>query len=258
MRITPVDESDRPVTPKNCSVLVNRRGEWRPSLRYNCHEWFVPPVGWYTAWVEAEDVISPLIVFSYGGGGRPARSLVPLTPAGRVRVSMERALRPDETIRLIALQGGPRPFGRRVTGAEASEGVRMPAGPIIAGVFRGEDAIALSRPVTVTAGTVTSVPLEPPQQASVLAILQHPRLGERLELLLESDGRRLLPDVRLDATTLTYGIWYELQPRAVRLLVGGGTDLVSEPLHIDLLRGDVKTLRQTISSTGKHGKENER
>lgn len=253
MRISPIDEGDPPLKPKNCKVHVARRGEWRVALQYNCGEWFTPPVGYYTAWLEAENAISQLIAFSYGGGGRPAPSEVSLVPAGRVRVRMERQLTPDETVRLIALDGGPRPFGRRASPAEASAGVLMPAGRVIAGVFRGDEAVALSRPITITAGNTTSVTVEPPRQGSVLALLQHPPLAEKLELLLENDGRRLAPEVRVDATTLTYGIWYEVEPRPVRVRVGG-SDLVSQSFEISLQAGNVKTLRQTIAAPGSTGK----
>jgi len=179
------DGDDKPaeqrlLDPAGCEAHLIPDTDVNQELVYPCGQWFVPPIGKYTTWLESPQWISTTAgVFTFGGGvfkGKGTRNLVPVVPAGVVRVKSAVPAVPGATVRFISLDGSGYALERRTTLAKAAAGIRMPVRRALAGVFGpGGEALALTPPIDVTLRGALEVTAEAPKGGSaVLAILGRP------------------------------------------------------------------------------------
>lgn len=248
-------ESAELLDPTDCQVHAILKGTMR-ERQFPCGDWFVPPVGGYTGWVESEHWISPsTLIFSFGGGpfhGHGTRVLAPVVPAGRVLVHFKGRLATNDTVRMLSLDGAGHALERRVTLDAARDGVRMPARRAVAGIFREDDgAVALSRPFSVRAGDTTIVPLDVPSGASMLAVLSRPGTGKgrstaAVKLFLKTPSGRRAPDFVLDTPARVFAAWYDLQPSQA-MLEAESPEIGFDPVPLNLTIGKVTTVRMPMT-----------
>jgi len=260
----PVLDGDGPpdqrlVDPAGCEAHLIPDTDLDRELVYPCGQWFVPPVGKYTTWLESPQWISTTAgVFHFFGGafkGFGSRALVPVVPAGVVRMKSSVPLVPGATVRFISLDGKGYPLERRTTPAKAAAGIRMPVRRAIAGVFGpGGEALALTRPIDVTQRGALEVTAEAPRGGSgVLAILGRPADDKGYSkatppLELQDERGAHAPDVVLYGPSRIYAVWYAARGTAATLR------LRSKELRLDrnqlvLRPGRITTLRTELGFT---------
>jgi hypothetical protein len=223
---------------------------------YPCGEWFVPLAGRYKVWIEGPSSISAaptkLIYVSEQFAGKGMVALFDTTSAGEIGL---RKPWPGTSLRLLNLDSfasGPLlapAFDRRASGENVRR-VRMPTGRVLAGVFdrMSGDAVALARPVDVTAGGMAYVePALPARGTDILLALDRPRPRERRDaetvtLQLNVDGKTKAPAVFADSSDRVYAVWYGVEGRRARV-VANGRELMFPGREFPLLARRVVTVR---------------
>lgn len=201
----------------------------------------------YRVWVEGGWQISP---FSYSATATEDRFedgvvSLPVVQAGRVVLPPTFGER-HQLLWLLSLEprldGGELRSGlskHRVV-AEIGLGVLMPSGLAVGALWdpRRRSYVALSRPFTVKAGETVDVPLMHPgrnrhlvielQRSSIARTSDHDWLD-----LKATSGDELLPDVSLSTDDRLFGLWYDLEPQAMRLSGASAQDALAPPLVLD-------------------------
>ena len=225
-------------------------------IHYPCGEWFLPAFGNYKVWIEGPSSISPaptkVIYQSSEFKGKGAMAVFNTTSAGEIGL---RAPWPGTSLHLLNLDSfasgslvAPA-FARRASGDKVGP-VRMPTGRVLAGIFdrKSGDAVALARPVNVTAGGMAYVePALPARGTDVLVVLDrpHPRArrdAEIVALQLDVDGQQKSPVVFADSADRVYAVWYGIQGRHMRVVVNG-RELMFPGREFSLLTKRVITIR---------------
>jgi hypothetical protein len=254
----PGDPAQQLLDPAGCEVHIIPDTDLNKELVYPCGQWFVPPIGKHTSWLESKDFMSATAgTFRFGGGsfqGSGTRLLVPVVPAGVVKVSSPMpADATGATVRLLSLDGEGYAFERPTTPAKATAGVRMPARRAIAGLFgRGGEALTLTHPFMVSQQKAISVIAEAPRNGSgVLAIFGKPADDNGFSqapatFALEDDRGRHAPDVVLTAPSRIYAVWYGARGASAKLRVDS-KELRLDRTDLALLPGRIATLRTQLS-----------
>lgn len=223
---------------------------------YPCGRWFRPAAGTFKAWLEGKDYISAFpTTFRYRDEpftGRGFVGVIPVVPAGRVRLADDVPLPAGRSMRLIALderRAGTwqRAFDRRV---HQRASVQLPAGNALAALVERNsgDAVALSRPFRVRAGEAMEVrPIPPANDADVLVAFTRPLASrqEPLSLALIVDDRPRHPDVFLHAVDTVIGVWYGVAGRRARVAVSS-EELFHEDVQLVLTPKRVTTFRGAL------------
>lgn len=250
--------------PDGCEVHVVPHTDLDRELRYPCGRWFQPAEGGYNVWLEQADRISvsPKVMWftdvPFKGRGMTAVDI--LLDAGRVTFPVGNTIASTEAVRLVSIDshlrlgGRGRIFDRRLSAAELHTPVRMPAGKVIVGRFDRAtgQALALSRPFTVSAGAVATVWPKPPAHGSdLLVVVEKPssaRSGafEAKPVQLEIDDGEIHrgPDVLIDGFERLIAIWYAIDVRAATLSLRASSFFLA-PQKLALRAGTVRTLRLT-------------
>ncbi len=246
-RLEPIDSS-------GCSVRLYSLQDLR-TRTYKCGAWFQPPTaGRYLHWLEQGSSISVQSLVRYRAEtftGRGLSVLTPMTPAGQVRIDSRVTLNPGDTLRVVSLanEDALRPFTRRLDDAEGREPVLAPAGPFIAGAFTREgDALALSRPATVTHRDITTVSIRrPPDGSDLLVTLTRSAGGEqRCKTTFTFGDRSVPPHVDFQAPHKMIFVWYALEaPAKGSVNVHCGHSRLQR--QIVLQRGRVVTVRDELN-----------
>jgi len=223
---------------------------------YPCGKWLVPEPGKYKVWLEGKDFISPqplLLNAVTASTGRGRSMVAPVVPSGFVALSPDVRVGPAESLRLLSLKvdffdDWIRAFDRRV--ANSREAVAMPAGSVLAGIFdqKNGDAIALSRPLVVTAKqTAVAKPARPERDSDVLVILQKPLAPKReaLQILLKGDAAARRPDVLLHAADAIFAVWYDVGGSSASLTVDS-EGLTLAPVTLRLVPKRISTYRGAL------------
>lgn len=245
-----------------CQATLVPETDADAETHYPCGEWFVPPVGRYKVWIEGPSSISAaptkLIYVSEQFAGKGMLAIFDTTSAGEIGL---RKPWPGTSLRLLNLDSfasGPllaAAFDRRASGENVRR-VRMPTGRVLAGVFdrKSGDAVALARPVDVTAGGMAyAEPALPARGTDVLVALDRPRLRERRDaevvtLQLNVDGKTKAPAVFADSSDRVYAVWYGVEGRRARVVANGreltfpGREFPLLPRRVVTVRGQLQPL----------------
>lgn len=256
---------ERPLSQEGLEVHLSPLASPTEELTFPCGEWILPPAGEYRFWIEGEGRISPSHgIFGYSAPpfeGRGSISARPTMLAGTVALGAETSLSEDEELRLLHVdshnQGeSPQPeMSRRVRGSRISEGVLMPSGPVVAGVFsRTADGYrTIARPVEVVPGRTVRPQMGAPADGSdVIAILDRPKVATTFEeydtdpFLALADASERAPDVLIPTAERLFAIWYGVVGRVATLRVRSPS-LHLPPREIPLRVGKVETYRGALA-----------
>jgi len=173
-------------------------------------------------------------------------AIVSVADAGWVTLA-ESARKSGRELRLLHAEPyrpGRHELSRAAPAAQVGEGVEMPAGATIAGLWdRSEERyLAVSRPFDVPSGGRVEAPLKAPQAGADL-VVQLQRTGgntanEVLVMRLGLGGVEREPDALVTTTSVAYGFWYDL-PTGKATLHAETADLQLKPRDIVLSRGRV-------------------
>lgn len=250
-------ESVRPLPlVEGCRAHLVSESDPEKELEHPCGKWFAPPVGKYRVWLESDGSISPtqaLLVFAgtaFRGQGLSA--LMPVAASGRIGIPPDRALPESESVRLFSTRTtfpwakSARIFDRRLR----DRVVQMPAGDrVILGRFdrRTNDAIALSRPVTIKARETQYVWPGEPTTSDVLVILRKPPALQVRKTPpsagLSLNGRKA--DVLVNGSDRIVAVWYGVD--APRAKIAFHSDAARwEAREIRLTPGRIATIRDEV------------
>lgn len=224
---------------KDCRVMLASAADRDALESRPCGVWFRPQPGTYKVWLEGPAFITPFGTVMrwedvrFDGGG--FRLVFPVVPAGSIVVGQDEQVPEHANLRLFALDSrffGDRKmlFDRRI--ADAHKPTAVPAGLIVAGWFdrRTNNAIALTRPVSVGAGKTVSIrPAPPASDSDVIVILQRPvfRQEDRIELFLQDAKVHRPPDVFAHGSDSIFAVWYGVTGKTARLTTK------AEALHLE-------------------------
>ena len=229
-------------------------------LRFPCASWFLPEPGTYKVWAEADGKISPTplkLIYGSGEGKREGIvSVVDLMAAGEI--ALRDPAGTQRTLRLVSLDSFSTgrvlqtAFDRRADAATVTP-IRMPVGRVLAGIFdsRTGDAVALARPVEVTAGGMTYVaPAAPKAGSDVLAVIDRARVRQsadqdKIALTLHVDDASRAPDVVADTSDRIIAVWYGVDARRARITSRSDSFDVSIP-ELTLVGRPVVTVRAAL------------
>jgi hypothetical protein len=224
-----------------------------------------PPEGRFRTWLQGEWSITPFSdLSSFASARRPGSKSIrtsPVIPAGRVTVTADRKVAPDLQLRLLYLGGDPvagllrHELSRRAAVADLGEGLLMPEGPVLAGLWdqRSESYVALSPPFAVRARQTVEAPLAPPPRdsAHLIVYLERAR-GTRTEsigdlvLIARQQSGEYRPQVAVPTAWGVYAVWYDLDPGPVGLKAANDQMwLDAEPF--ELKRGQITRFQRQLS-----------
>ncbi len=227
--------SEEPFDPVGVEVHLTPATDLDRELVYPAGVWFQPPPGRYRVWLEGGGRISQgSLILSYSGGPFRGHGLLThdvVEKAGTVRLSNRVETVANITLRLLHLESHnrgsfpKRELSRRVRGEKLRQGVLMPSGLILAGLFddQAQEYTALSRPLAVTAGETAEVTPETPRAGSHLVVaLDRPEplssFADYAEQLSAEIGETVRqPDVLAPTADRLYAVWYGLEGRYARL-----------------------------------------
>lgn len=234
-------------------------------LVYPAGEWFQPPIGRYRFWVEGNWSMSPgSAIIQYGGSPFRSRGMVSVEavhPAGLIALDPEVEADAETALRLLHVESHnrgkfpQREISRRAFGAERWEGVLMPEGRVVAGLFDNarDEYVALSQPIEVKARQkVTVVPRPPAAGTShVVVALERPTPVSSYEEydvqpFLSIGEKKVAASVTIPTADRVYAVWYDVQGRYGKLTVEADTVFL-EPLELPLRPGKVERLGSRLS-----------
>ena len=239
------------LSPDGCEAHLVAEAERAHELILPCGKWVQPSPGTYRVWLEQGNTISiaQTVLHYFGTSEAGLRSVYPMVPAGRIAV--ETSVGKGQSLRFLQAAPLVRSFERRASGPNAGQPVLMPEGMVLAGLFddSSNDAVALSRPLTIRSGQTSTVTLQQPRTGSdVLVILERPRrpAGKRdvVRVSLQSGGTRS-PDLFINAADRVVAVWYGLAEGSARLVIDSET-LELAPEEIGLARSGVTTVRRRL------------
>lgn len=232
-------------------------------LVYPCGAWVDPPASWYHYWLEGGWRMSPYAGLMSYGGGHGQTGFAPLAAAGRAVLSPQVLEAASGDLVLELLQADVPHEGnyvrweirRRKPAHEVGEGLLMPEGKVIAGLWdrKKRRFVALSRPFEVRGGRTVEAPLRRPAgRADLMVRLARDRddaashtADLRAELALEQTGGERPPDVKIEAARNIYAIWYSLPPGPAELRAESkGTYL--PPRQLELAPGKIELLEAEL------------
>ena len=250
-------DTTRPLaSATGCTAHLVPQSDPESELTYPCGQWFVPPDDKYTVWLETAEGISPtqyLLNYRrkpFHGRGLPA--IVPVVKAGTIGIPVSQQRDSGESVRLFSTRTefwwskSAWVFDRRLRSRE----VRMPAGDtIVVGRFdrRTNDAIALSRPVTLREGETQRTWPVAPKNSDVLVILRVPpeMQGRRPAISARLTLDRRDPDVLVKGGNRIIAIWYDVD--APRAQLAFESDAARwDAREIRLTPGKVTTIRESL------------
>lgn len=219
-----------------------------------CGQWTRLQSGTYKVWLENNDAVSPFPwVLRYADEpftGQGVMGLLPVVPAGIVKFGTDINAERPLSVRVLSLNTQffgkrQRLFDRRSAAIDAE--LRVPAGQALAGLFDRTtgDALALSPPFMVKAGSTAIANPKPPRaNADVLAVLERP-LAERsksVALSLGTEMKSRSPDVFVEGSDAVIAVWYDVKGTSATLSVQSD-ELQLKPTDLTLRRGRVTTYR---------------
>jgi|GEM_PF-2755913 len=194
------------------------------------------PPGRWRFWIEGDWEISPGSNLAIFPRQRRTQFLqaryLPAEPGGRV-------LGPEEPADLelwavhAELQGVDEPFGqiaRRVRLAEVDDGLLMPSGQTLAGLWNPSDQefVAVSRPFGVDAGEHVRAPLVSPEEGQAFLVVEVPHAlrvsgaaGDGVELQAQQGEKTHAPEEWVVTPEASYALWFDLAPGPVKVIGGG-------------------------------------
>lgn len=251
--------------PEGFEVHLVPASDLDRELVYPAGQWFQPPPGRYRFWVEGNwSMSSGSAIVSYSGSPFRKRGLVgveEMHPAGLIALDSTVEAGPEIALRLLHTESHnrgkfpQREISRRVVGEARREGVLMPAGPILAGLFDTEkdEYIALSRPVRAPHGEkVTVAPTPPaPGGSHVVVVLNRPTPVSSqdeydVRLSLAIGEKKIKPSLTIPTADRLYGVWYQVEGRYAELTVESETVFL-EPIEIPLRAGKVERVKSRLS-----------
>lgn len=246
------------LAPEGCQAHLIPAIDLETEKTYPCGRWFRPPAGAYKAWLEGKDYISAFpATFRYVDEpfkGRGFVGVIPVIPAGRVRVADDVPI-PNETgLRLISMEDNrlgtwQRAFDRRVRDGRA--GAQLPTGKALAALFDRAtgNAIAVSRPFVVESGRIAIVrPQAPASGADLLVVLRRPLASRQtpLGVALHIDDATRRPDAFLHAADTVIAAWYEVPSGKARVsftsdeLIHRDVPVVLHAKRVTTYRGELR------------------
>lgn len=222
--------------PEGYEVHLVAASDLDRELVYPAGRWFQPPPGRYRFWVEGHwGMSNGSAIVNYSGSPFRERGLVgveEMHPAGRIALDPKIEAGPDVALRLLHVESHnrtkfpQREISRRVFDQARWEGVLMPVGPVLAGLFDNakDEYIALSRPARVQQGqTITVAPTTPaPGGTHVLVSLNRPRPVSShdqydVRPFLSVADKKLEPSVTIPTADRVYAVWYQVEGRLAKL-----------------------------------------
>lgn len=197
------------------------------------------PEGSWSALIEVGERVGDRAVSLAEGESPPPRRRVALKTRIGGQVRLAPGVEIGESRRLLLLSAGADPSGppgpvicRVLEPAAAAAGALLPAGPTLALVWdrRQQYFIAAQGPFAVRAGEVVEIDPRAPVSTTVVALLDRPlraamdqdgssRLGDDLQLFLESGGQRQPPEVLIRGADRVIGLWSDPPGREAQLRV---------------------------------------
>lgn len=239
--------------PSGYEVHLTRADDPGAESVHPAGELFPPPGGRWRVWLQGEWSITPfssLVVFPASRRAGVAPAIMPVAPAGKVALPEDLAIRSDRDLWLLAAEersGVPRhELSRRRSLSEVGDGVLMPSGLVLAGVWdrREKRYSAFSRPFHLPARSTAPAPLERPDAAEswLVSYVEHPRLSAEplsgFELTVTVDGEERPADFMMRTSWGVHAVWYGLAPG--RTILGGGNDILYlEPQTLELHGGEI-------------------
>lgn len=243
-----------------CEVHMVPISDFDRELRYPCGNWFVlPTTDRYHFWLETATRITPsvsMIVYTPTPfAGRGAAAIVPVMPSGRIAIPAGRTIPATDSLRFLSIEArhswSTRIFERRLH--ESTTAVQMPEGRVVVGRFdrKSNDAIALSQPVEIKAGTTTHAWPSAPVESDLLIVFSKPPELQRskpiaAQLLLTDGATRNPPDVLLNGFDRIIAIWYSITARTATLSFQSA-DAFWQPQEVRFTRGKVTTIRSRLT-----------
>lgn len=215
--------------PEGFSVHLSPDGQ-STELVFPCASWFQPPPGRYRIWVQGESEMTPYsVILGWAGGafkGRAPTAALPVAPAGRVVVPRTLGASDREGLGIRLLRAEDHVEGdlarwemsRYRELKEVGDGVLMPAGQALAGLWDGERYLALTRPFAVAPGMTVEAPFEAPgDDAYFVVALDRDEVAWKKDvygatLSLVRGGAERTPGLKVETATRIFGVWYDLAP----------------------------------------------
>ncbi|HYK03059.1 MAG TPA: hypothetical protein VE974_14960 [Thermoanaerobaculia bacterium] len=257
--IWPADEAGTLLDPAGCEVHLTPNDRLADDLVYPCGKWFQPPkAGRYDFWLEQGDEVSPSqSMFAYVPGANANngfRSTAVLTPAGVIKPGAPLAA--DQTFRVVSLSSPGLGFERRLVARTAANGVRVPAGQVLGGIFDAQgNAVALARPADLGQGETLSLRAVKPKagMSDVLAVLRKHGKEDHVtasEIRLELGKTRRAPDVLRVTQTRVFAVWYGVPAGTARVQVAA-RNVAYDGAPVTLVANEVATVRGALVSPAK-------
>lgn len=250
---------DRPVElldPEGVAVHMTKADDPGRELSFPAGWPFLPPPGPWRVWLQSDWSITPynnVIFFPriWPDTGITSHQL-PIAPGGKVEWA-EGAM-PDGELWLLHV--GEHPWGigyefsRRIPLIDLADGILMPPGPVVAGLWNSsmKRLLALSRPFLVRVGRSVAVPVRAARatDADLIVFARRPmhvdnRDMEGHVLVVRQRGEEYRPDLTLPTLGGVYAIWYDL-PQGSSMIEGSNDSLYLERHVLDLRGGSVERL----------------
>lgn len=242
--------------PGGYNVHLSPNGE-TTELVFPTATWFNPPPNRYRIWVESEWEMTPYsVVLGWAGGefkGRAPTAALPVAPAGRVIVPSELVTEETKGYGVRFLRAEDHVEGdlarweltRYRDLRQIGDGVLMPEGKAVAGLWDGERYLALSRPFEVEPGETVAAPLEVPDGDAFLVVsLDRETVAWKVDdfgvsVDLVRGMQVEAADLIVETAARVYALWYDLKPGAVELRAETGRETLP-PQTIDLKAGEIE------------------
>ena len=242
--------------PGGYNVHLSPNGE-TTELIFPTATWFNPPPNRYRIWVESEWEMTPYsVIFGWVGGdfkGRAPTAALPVAPAGRVIVPGE--LVTDDTkgfgVRFLRAENHVEgdlarwELSRYRDLRQIGDGVLMPEGKAIAGLWDGRRYLALSRPFDVESGEAVVAPLEVPDGDVFLVVsLDRETVAWKVaafgaSVVLGRGTQEQAPDLVVETAARVYALWYDIKPGTVELRAETGRETLP-PQTLELEAGEIE------------------
>lgn len=260
-------DGDQPVEildPAGFHLYLTDADSPREEHVYPAGKLIQPPSGRWRAWVQGEATMTPFTDLLILGSSLPPGSKsvrpMPVIPAGRVIIPPDVAVEPQLQLRVLYAGGDPsagklrHELSRRRQLAELGEGILMPKGLVVAGLWDPirERYTALSRPFRVIAGDTIAAPLERPDGSSAHLVVYAERASDArasamsgVLLTVTQRGVTQEPEVAVTTPWGTYALWYDLVAGSARV-TGGNDQLRLQVMSIELEGGTIARLQGTL------------
>ncbi len=229
-----IEGGREPAEPTGFEVHLIPFADAARELTWPAGTWFLPEPGRYQWWMEGPWAISRASIVNVGSepGATGHGAVMPVGPAGRVRLGAGAALAERGSLRLIDLATG---FTRRIAGlAAARRGALMPTGETIAAWFDEERAIytALARPLRVGQRMTHDVVPRPPRSPAADLIVRleramvssDPSAPAPAVTLRRGEAPPVTPEFVSHAGARAFGFFFALDAGDVEVVVESATE----------------------------------